>query len=174
MKHKRHLYRPVPFSTAVMNADYINHHLRKAFDAFLDVYFPDAPKSLTKRLLPTKVEWETAGFDTDNPIYIIKFLCDIDSDPVNFKCTGTLSLTSEATGGLDVAHYRSIQIEDENQECFDCLFYEDIQTAVRVCELLCDGKEVQAHKIAFAQPDCPAEWAYLVEERMRKERKSSR
>lgn len=168
MRHKRKLYHPVPFSTAVLNADFINHHLRKAFDAFLNVYYPDAPKSLTDRLLPIKVEWETAYFDTDEPFFYIKFICEIDSDPVNFKCTGTLSLTSEMTDGLDVGHYRSIQVEDENQECFECLYYEDVQTAVSVCELLRDGKEAEAHKIAFAQPDYPAAWAYEVEEQMKR------
>ena len=167
MRHKRKLYRPVPFSTAVMNAEYINHHLRKAFNAFLDVYFPDTPESVTERLHPTNVEWETVNLDSNEPFFYIKFICEVDNDTVNFKSTGTLSLTSEATDGLDIGHYRSIQVVDENQESFVCLFYKDIPTAVMVCELLQDGKEDVAHKIAFAQPDYPAAWAYEVEEAMK-------
>ena len=35
------------------------------------------------------------------------------------------------TDGLDAGHYRSIQVEDDNQEYFYCLYYKDIQTAVK-------------------------------------------
>ena len=62
-------------------------------------------------------------------------------------------------------------MDDENQDFFDCLYYKDIQTAVKVCELLKVGKEEEARDIALAQPDYPAEWAYQVESEMRKGRK---
>lgn len=168
MRHKRNHYRPAPFCMASNAAEFINRHIRIAFDEFLDIYFPDAPKSLRNRLSPSKAEWEFADLGTDDSFFYIKFICDIDADPMNKTRTGTLSLVSEMTDGLDAGHYRSIQVVDENQESFECLFYKDIPTAVMVCELLQDGKEDVAHKIAFAQPDYPAAWAYEVEEAMKR------
>lgn len=163
MRHKRNHYRPAPFCMASNAAEFINRHIRIAFDEFLDIYFPDAPKSLRNRLSPSKAEWEFADLGTDDSFFYIKFICDIDADPMNKTRTGTLSLVSEMTDGLDAGHYRSIQVEDDNQEYFCCLYYKDIQTAVKVCELLNAGKNAAAMKIALSQPDTAVEWAYKLD-----------
>lgn len=164
MKHKRNHYRPFPLDTAVIAAEFINRHIRIAFDEFLDTYFPDAPESLKGRLSPRYAEWEFEDLGMETPFFYIQFVCDIDADAEKGTRTGTLRLVSEVTDGLNVGHFRSIQVVDENQKYFDCLYYRDIQTAVKVCELLSSCKEAKALKLAYAQPDTPVEWAYQVEE----------
>lgn len=71
MKHKRNHYRPAPFRIAFNAAEFINRHIRIAFDEFLEIYFPDAPKPLRNRLSPSKVEWEFAELGTDDSFFYI-------------------------------------------------------------------------------------------------------
>lgn len=165
MKHKPHNYRPFPFDTAAIAAEFINRHIGIAFDEFLDIYSPDAPEPLKGRLSPRYAEWEFEDLRMETPFFYIQFVCDIDADAEKGSRTGTLRLVSEVTNGLNDGHYRSIQVMDDKY--FNCLYYRDIQTAVKVCELLASGKEAKALKLAYAQPDTAVEWAYKAEEEMK-------
>lgn len=167
MKHKRNHYRPFPLDTAVIAAEFINRHIRIAFDEFLDTYFPDTSKALKDRLSPRYAEWAFEDLGMETPFFYIQFVCDIDADAEKSTRTGTLRLVSEVTDGMNIGHYRCIQVMDDNQKYFDCLYYRDIQTAVKVRELLASGKEAKALKLAYAQPDTALKWAYKVEDEMK-------